>query len=73
DVAIAMEMGCDGVLLNSAVARARDPVKMAAAIKRAVEAGRLAYEAGRIPRRLYAKASSPYEGLIAPVEETKAG
>jgi thiazole synthase len=73
DVAIAMELGCDGVLLNSAVARARDPVKMAAAIRRAVEAGRLAFEAGRIPRRLYAKASSPLEGIIAPVGETKAG
>jgi thiazole synthase len=64
DAAIAMELGMDGLLMNSAVAGARDPVKMAAAMRRAVEAGRLAYEAGRIPRRLYAKASSPLEGII---------
>lgn len=64
DVAIAMELGCDGVLLNSAVAGARDPVKMARAMRLAIEAGRLAYEAGRIPRRLYARASSPMEDLI---------
>lgn len=64
DVAIAMEMGCDGVLLNSAVAQAHDPVKMARAMRLAVEAGRLAYEAGRMPRRLYASASSPWEGRI---------
>jgi thiazole synthase len=67
-----MEMGCDGVLLNSAVARARDSVKMATAIRHAAEAGRLAYEAGRIPRRLYATASTPGEGRIAPVEEREA-
>jgi thiazole synthase len=72
DVAVAMEMGCDGVLLNSAVARARDSVKMATAIRHAAEAGRLAYEAGRIPRRLYATASTPGEGRIAPVEEREA-
>ena len=64
DVAVAMELGCDGVLLNSAVALARDPVKMARAMRQAIEAGRLAYEAGRIPRKLYASASSPEEGLI---------
>lgn len=64
DVAIVMEMGCDGVLLNSAVAQAREPVKMARAMRLAVEAGRLAYEAGRMPRRLYASASSPLEGRI---------
>lgn len=64
DVAIAMEMGCDGVLLNTAVAQARDPVKMARAMRLAVEAGRLAYEAGRIPRRLYAVPSSPMEDRI---------
>jgi thiazole synthase len=65
DAAIAMELGCDGILLNSAIAGAQHPVKMATAIKLAVECGRLAYEAGRIPRRLYAKASSPLEGLIS--------
>lgn len=65
DVAIAMELGCDGVLLNSAIAGAQHPVKMAEAIKLAVKAGRLAYEAGRIPRKLYAKATSPLEGIIS--------
>lgn len=65
DAAIAMELGCDGILLNSAIAGAKHPVKMASAIKLAVESGRLAYEAGRIPRKLYAKATSPIEGLIA--------
>ena len=64
DAAIAMELGCDGILLNTAIAGAQHPVKMATAIKLAVESGRLAYEAGRIPRKLYAKASSPLEGLI---------
>ncbi len=64
DVAVAMELGCDGVLLNSAVALARDPVKMARAMKLAIKAGRLAFEAGRMPRRLYASASSPEEGVI---------
>ena len=63
DAAIAMELGCDGVLMNSAIARARDPVRMAAAMRHAVEAGRLAFEAGRIPRRLYAQGSTPDEGL----------
>ncbi len=64
DVAIAMELGADGVLLNSAIAQAQHPVTMARAMRLAVEAGRLAYEAGRIPRKLYATASSPVEGLI---------
>ncbi len=64
DAALAMEAGADGVLLNSAVAGARDPVAMAAAMKHAVLAGRLAYGAGRIPRRLYATASSPIDGLV---------
>src|SRR5512134_1913411 len=65
DAAIAMELGADGVLMNTAIALARDPVAMAAAMKLAVEAGRLAFGAGRIPRRAYASASSPTEGLIA--------
>jgi thiazole synthase len=59
-----MEMGVDGILLNTAVAAAKDPVKMAAAMKAGVHAGRLAFEAGRMPRRLYAAASSPLDGLI---------
>jgi thiazole synthase len=63
DAAIAMELGCDGVLLASAVARAKDPVKMAQAMRGAVAAGRLAFEAGRIPRRLHAQASTPEVGL----------
>jgi thiazole synthase len=63
DAAIAMELGCDGVLLASAVTRAQQPALMAAAMRKAVEAGRLARRAGRIPRRLYAEASSPQEGL----------
>ncbi len=64
DAAVAMELGCDGVLLNSAVALARDPVRMARAMRLAVDAGRLAYDAGRIPRKLYATTSSPTEGLL---------
>ena len=63
DAAAAMELGCDGVLMNTAIAGAKDPVRMARAMKLGVEAGRLAYEAGRIPRRLYANASSPLDGL----------
>jgi thiazole synthase len=63
DASIAMELGCDGVLMASAIARAEDPVKMARAMKAAVEAGRLAFEAGRIPRRMYAEASTPMAGL----------
>jgi thiazole synthase len=64
DVAIAMELGADGVLLNTGVAGASEPVKMARAMKLAVEAGLLARQAGRIPRKLYATASSPVEGVI---------
>ena len=63
DAALAMELGCDGVLCASAIARAHDPVAMAHAIRAAVEAGRLARGAGRIPRRLHAEASTPDEGL----------
>ena len=71
DAALAMELGCDGVLCASAIARAEDPVAMAHAIRGAVEAGRLARGAGRIPRRLYAEASSPSEGMadITPPDE----
>ena len=64
DAAIAMELGADGVLMNSAIAGAAHPVRMAAAMKHAVMAGRLAYLSGRIPRKMYASASSPSEGLI---------
>jgi thiazole synthase len=64
DAAVAMELGCDGVLMNTAIAEARDPVRMAGAMKHAVIAGREAYLAGRMPRRLYADASSPLSGLI---------
>jgi len=67
DAAIAMELGCDGVLMNTAVAAARDPVLMARAMKKAVEAGREAWLAGRMPKKLYTAApSSPTEGTIAP-------
>ncbi len=64
DVTIAMELGADGVLLNTGIAHARDPLAMARAMKAAIKAGRLAYQAGRIPKRLYATASSPDEGVI---------
>jgi thiazole synthase len=64
DVAVAMELGVDGVLLNTAIAHARDPLAMARAMRLACESGRLAYLSGRIPRRLYATASSPEEGVI---------
>ena len=64
DAAIAMELGCDGVLMNTAIAGAKDPVKMARAMRLAVEAGRLAFLSGRIPKKLYATASSPIEGMI---------
>jgi len=64
DAAIAMELGCDAVLLNSAIAHAKDPILMARAMKAAVEAGRLAYRAGRMPRRMGADPSSPLAGLI---------
>lgn len=65
DVSVAMELGCDGVLLNTAIAHAKDPLRMAWAMRYACEAGRLSYLAGRIPRKLYAQASSPMEGRIA--------
>jgi thiazole synthase len=64
DAAIAMELGCHGVLMNTAIAGAKDPVAMARAMNLSVEAGRLAYRAGRIPKKLYATASSPIEGVI---------
>ena len=64
DAAVAMELGADAVLLNTAVAEAGDPVKMARAMNHAVQAGRLAFEAGRMPRRLYASASSPVSGVV---------
>ena len=64
DAAIAMEIGCDAVLMNTAVAAAKDPMAMANAMKHAVIAGRLAYRAGRMPKRLYATASSPIEGML---------
>lgn len=64
DVARAMELGFDGVLLNTAIAAAEDSVKMAEAMRHAIEAGRLAYLAGRMPKRLYATASSPLEGVV---------
>ena len=65
DAAVAMELGADGVLMNTAIACARDPVTMAHAMRLAVEAGRLAYEAGRIPKRPYASASSPTDGAVS--------
>ncbi len=64
DAAVAMELGCDGVLMNTAIAEAKNPIKMARAMKLAVEAGRLAYLAGRMPKKLYADPSSPMGGLI---------
>lgn len=64
DAAIAMELGCDGVLMNSAIAHAKDPVLMASAMKKAVEAGREAYLAGRMPTKSFGVASSPKEGLL---------
>ncbi|HXX29746.1 MAG TPA: thiazole synthase [Myxococcaceae bacterium] len=64
DVSVALELGCDGVLLNTAVAAAREPVRMARAMKLAAEAGREAFLAGRIPRRAHGSASSPLEGLL---------
>jgi thiazole synthase len=66
DVTVAMELGCDGVLLNTGIAHAKDPLRMAWAMRYACEAGRLAYLSGRIARKLYATASSPWEGRIAP-------
>jgi thiazole synthase len=64
DAAIAMELGCDGVLMNTAIANAKDPIKMALAMKHAVIAGREAYLAGRMPTKKYADPSSPLAGLI---------
>ena len=64
DAAIAMELGCDGVLMNTAIAEAKHPVLMASAMKKAIEAGREAYLAGRMPRRAYASASSPLDGTF---------
>ena len=64
DATIAMELGCDGVLMNTAIAKAQNPVLMASAMKKGVEAGREAYLAGRMAKKLYASASSPVEGLI---------
>lgn len=66
DVTFAMELGVDGVLLNTGIAHARDPFQMALAMRHALQAGRLAYLAGRIPKKLYATASSPDEGVISP-------
>ncbi|MBF0470686.1 MAG: thiazole synthase [Gammaproteobacteria bacterium] len=64
DAAIAMELGCDGVLMNTAIAAAKNPVLMASAMRKAIEAGREAYLAGRMPRKLYASASSPIDGTF---------
>jgi thiazole synthase len=64
DAAIAMELGCDGVLMNTAIACAKEPILMGEAMRHAVWSGRLAYKAGRIPKKLYANASSPSEGMI---------
>jgi thiazole synthase len=64
DATVAMELGADGVLMNTAIAGASDPVRMARAMRLAVESGRLAFEAGRIPRKMYATASSPFEGVV---------
>jgi thiazole synthase len=64
DVAIAMELGVDGVLLNTGIAHAQDPLRMAQAMRLAAQCGRLAYQSGRIPKKLYATASSPSEGTI---------
>jgi thiazole synthase len=65
DAAVAMELGCTALLMNTGIAGAKDPLQMARAMRLAVEAGRLAYEAGRMPRRLYAAASSPLDGLAS--------
>lgn len=66
DVTIAMELGADGVLLNTGIAGAKDPIQMARAMSHAVQAGRLAYTSGRIPKKRYATASSPWEGVFTP-------
>jgi len=67
DITVAMELGSDGVLLNTGIAHAQQPVGMAVAMKKACEAGRLAYRAGRIGKKLYATASSPWEGVVASI------
>jgi thiazole synthase len=73
DAAIAMELGCDGVLMNTAIAAAKDPILMASAMKKAVQAGREAWLAGRMPKKLYSAApSSPVEGIIASSDRGKA-
>ncbi|MEO8627814.1 MAG: thiazole synthase, partial [Betaproteobacteria bacterium] len=73
DAAIAMELGCDGVLMNTAIAAAADPVRMAGAMKKAVEAGREAFLAGRMAKKLYSAApSSPTGGIIAPARDKAA-
>ena len=64
DASLAMELGCDGVLMNTAIAEAKDPVRMAGAMRKAIEAGREAYTAGRMPKRAYASASSPLDGTF---------
>ena len=64
DATVAMELGCDGVLMNTAIAGAKDPIAMAEAMRLAVRAGRLAYKAGRIPKKMYANASSPTQGMV---------
>ncbi len=71
DAAIAMELGADAILMNTAIAESRDPERMATAMRLAVEAGRLAFLAGRMPKRLYASASSPIEGAISAEAGTK--
>jgi thiazole synthase len=73
DVTMAMELGADGVLLNTGIAGAQDPIAMARAMRHALDAGYLAYRAGRIPRKLYATASSPLEGRIAPTASRPGG
>jgi thiazole synthase len=65
DAAVAMEMGCDAVLMNTAIASAKNPILMAEAMKLGIEAGRKGFLAGRIPKKLYATASSPIEGILA--------
>jgi thiazole synthase len=65
DAAVAMELGCTAVLMNTGIAAAKEPVRMATAMRKAVEAGREAYLAGRMPRRLYASASSPLDGIAS--------
>ena len=66
DAAFAMELGVDGVLMNTGIAQATDPVAMAEAMRLAVQSGRLAYLSGRIPKKRYASASSPLEGVVSP-------